>query len=65
LEKVFLKRLQFQAEFSGHVADFQNAKVRQAGLGADGGELRHVNQNFIGGKLIRPSIDFREAVVEP
>ena len=35
LEEVFLQRLQFQAALVGHVADGQDAEVREAGLGTN------------------------------
>src|SRR6476469_370178 len=65
VQQVFLKRLEFQAKLAGHVADFQNAEIGQASLGTDRGELRHVNENFVSGKLVGPGIDFRETMVQP
>jgi hypothetical protein len=65
VQQIFLERFQLQAQLARHVTDFQHAKIRQAGFWADGGELRHVNQDFISGKLVGPGIDFREVMVEP
>jgi hypothetical protein len=63
--QIFLQRLQFQTELIGFVADHDVPKIRQASLWTDRGEFRIIHNNLVSGKLIRPSFDFREVVIEP
>ena len=44
---VKFQRLQFEALFIRHVVDFDDRKIRQAGTGADAGELRTGNGNDV------------------
>ena len=62
--QIFLQGLQLQAMLVRHVADGDGAEIRQAGLGADRGELGIVNDDFVSGKLVRPGFDRGKIVVE-
>lgn len=64
VEEVFLIALQLDAAFAWHIAEFDNAEVRQAGLGADGGEFGIVDHDLVGGKLVFPGLDGRKREVE-
>src|SRR5580692_1557448 len=63
-EQIFLERLQFQASGPGHVADGEQAKVGQAGLGANRGQFRIVDEDLVARKLISPGLNCREGEVE-
>ena len=65
VKKIFLQRLQLQAFLARHIANRQDAEVRQPGLGADRGKLRIVDQDLVAGKLVLPHIDRWEFVVKP
>src|SRR6202040_47741 len=56
-EEVLLEGLEFEAAAAGHVADGEAAKVGEAGLGADGGELGVVDEDLVGAELVRPGFD--------
>lgn len=64
-EEILFERFQFQTAIARHVADGQNPKVGQAGLGANRGQLRIVDLNFVSGKLILPGPDGRKSKVQP
>src|SRR6266567_3966015 len=64
VQQILLERFQFQAKLGRHVTNLQQAKVGQAGLRAHRRKLRHVNEDFISGKLVRPGIDLWENVVQ-
>src|SRR5579883_323664 len=59
-EQVHFVRLQLEAEAVGHIAEHQLAEIRQPGLRADRGELRHHNLDFVIGILVRPGLDLRQ-----
>src|SRR5579871_1133499 len=59
-QHVHLERLQLQAQTIRHIAQRQFAMIRQAGLGADGGELRQYDFDLISGILILPGLDLRQ-----
>jgi len=63
-EEIFLQRLQLEAGLTGHVADGDAAKVGQAGLGADAGELGIIDENLVGLELVLPCLDGGEFNVE-
>jgi hypothetical protein len=55
--QVLLERLQFEAQFPGHVSDRDHAEVGQSGLGADRRELGIVDDDLVAGKLVGPGVD--------
>ena len=63
-EEVLFEGLELEAALAGHVANGEAAEVREAGLGADGGELGVVDEDFIGLELVLPGFDGREGDVE-
>ena len=63
-EEIFLERFELEAACAGHVADRERAEVGQAGLGANGGQLGIVDDDFITGKLVLPGLDLRKLKVE-
>jgi hypothetical protein len=63
-EEVFLEGFELEALFAGHVADEEAAEVGKASLGADGGELGVVHEDFVGAELVPPGFDFGELDVE-
>ena len=62
--QILFQRLQLQAIFRGHVADGEDAEIRQAGLGANRGELGIIYDNFVTLKLVGPSLNLRKLGVE-
>jgi len=56
-EEVLLEGLELEAGLAGHVADGDAAKVGEAGLGADGGELGVVDEDLVGFELVAPGFD--------
>ena len=56
-EEIFLERFELEAALAGHVTDGEDAEVRQAGFGADAGQLGIVYFDFIAGKLVTPGFD--------
>ncbi len=64
-EEIFLEALELHAVFVGHVADGETAEVGEAGLGADTGELRIVDEDLVGRELVRPGFDRGEFCIEP
>src|SRR5579863_4586319 len=48
----------------GHIADGQNAKVRQPGFRANGRELGIIYDDFVSHKLVWPSLDLGEIGIE-
>lgn len=56
-----LQRFQFQTVFIGHVTDRERAEVRQPRFRTHRSELRVIDHDFVTRKLVRPSLDFREA----
>src|SRR5882762_1273665 len=62
--QVLLHGLQFEAQFLGHVADRDHAKVGQPGLGTDRGEFRIIDDNLVAGKLVGPGFDLGKFGVE-
>src|SRR5215813_8774941 len=65
VQQILFERLQFQAELGRHIANFQRAKIGQPGFRTNRSKLRNINQDLVGGKLVGPGINFREAVVQP
>ena len=63
-EEVFLERFEFEAAAAGHVANGERTEVGQTGLGADGSELRIVDDDFVAGKLILPGFDGGKGEIE-
>lgn len=63
-EEVFLEGSELEAALAGHVADVEDAEVRQAGFGADRSEFRIVDGDFVAGELILPCFDGGEFEVE-
>jgi hypothetical protein len=63
-EEILLEGLELEAGLAGHVADGEAAEVGQAGLGADGGELGVVDEDFVGAELVAPGFNGREFDVE-
>ena len=63
-KEVLFDRLEFEATVAGHVADGENAEVGEPCFGADGGEFRIVDLDFIAGKLILPGFNGRKGEVE-
>jgi len=64
-EEVFLIGLELDAALARHVAQGNRSEVGQAGLGADGGEFRIVDEDLVTGKLIGPCFNGRKCEVEP
>ena len=64
-EEIFLVGLEFETELAGHVAEGDDAEVGKAGLGADGGELGVIDQNFVTRELVFPGFDRGKRKVEP
>ena len=64
-EEVFFVGFELEAAMTRHVAQNEGAEVGQAGLGADGGELRIVDEDLVTGELIGPGFDGRECEIEP
>src|SRR5574340_791805 len=56
-QRVHFERLQFQAKLIRHVVQRDRPEIRQAGLGAHGGELRNGDFDFVAGVLVRPRLD--------
>ena len=63
-EEVLLERFELEAAVTRHVAHVEDAEVRQACLGADRGQLRIVDGNFVTRELVLPCLDRREFKVE-
>src|SRR5262249_5134985 len=49
----------------GHVSDAEHTKIRESRLGADGGKLWIVHNDFVPRKLIRPGFNLREFGIQP
>src|ERR1022692_3238572 len=57
LEQVHFVRFQFQAQLVGNVAQHQLAEIRQPGFGANAGELRQNDLDFVIAQLVGPGLD--------
>src|ERR1035441_390159 len=64
LEQVHLVRFQLQAPLVGNVAQHQLAEIRQPGFGADAGELRQNDLDFVIAKLVGPGLDLGQRGIE-
>jgi hypothetical protein len=56
-EEIFLEGFQLEAGLARHVSDGDAAKVGEAGLGADAGELGVVDEDFVCLELVAPGFD--------
>ena len=63
-EEIFLPGFELKAALAGHVAELDDAEVGESGLGADGGELGIVDEDFVGRELILPGFDGGKREVE-
>src|SRR5207245_2310950 len=62
--QIFFVRFQFEAAFVGHITKDDYTEIWQSGLGANGGELGVVNDDFISRKLVGPGFDLREFCIK-
>jgi len=58
--QIFLIRLEFETQFAGLVPQRDHTEIGQAGFGADGSELRIVDDDLVSGKLVWPGLNLRE-----
>jgi len=62
--QIFFQGFQLEAQATRLVTDYDISEIGQAGFRADGGEFRIVDDNFVSWKLIGPSLNFRELMIE-
>jgi len=63
-EEVLLEGFEFEAAMARHVADVEDAEIWQPGFGADRGQFRVIDGDFVAGELVLPCFDGGEFEVE-